>query len=799
MRRPHYFPTGGPDWRAIFGFSTIFLAATVGIFCAGGPDQGGLGILFSAVGLSFLVFQPRQIVELPILVAAAAVVIISGLALLPGGWFHRPSWKQELLEASAVPIGGTVALVSGELLFWWSVVAIGGVLFAYLQCLRLRVGDVGWSVMAFSVVAAAYSLLSIMEQASAFSFPLSGGATFGFFPNRNHTTSLLAFGSVTSLGLAFYDFRRGSHVRGSLAAGCLALCMTGMLLFSESRAGVLLLPAAVLIFLFGARRRHMGNRALLVILIFGVAVTYVFVSGVNPARERILAMLSGIDGNETEQAKHGDSFDFRVPVLRDTLSLIGDFPISGVGLGNFQYVFPHYRKASLTESRAVHPESDWMMFIAEVGVLPVTIAVILVSVLIRRLWVEKKLEGWLLRWTLVAGALTVGVHGFFDVPVHRVSLGYFVILALSIGTALPSARNREVSAPFRLGFAFAGLLTLGLGLTMVRAQWFGGGAAPPFRWPAFEERVEVLNESLEFERGEAVARKAVRQMPMRSEPYFWLGAILLKFEDTDEEVISLFEGQRLVDPNWPQVSVNQALLWDGISVDHQVAAWADAIDRALRIDRATDPRNLTTSRRVLADALRASTTPQIAEALLPRIQEEANLLGAWLRVADGEVAARVVDEIMDPAELVVSLPPDLGAAVGNRWLEAGWNSKLLAQMEASPSSGEGAATFWKILARHYARLGEHERAVRLVATERNVNLSARWKDPLVDLESLNATEQLLAKMSHVQNTVAVRRLVSELTGDSSNNDEIGVAVGYHADAGEWEQSWTVIGRANWLK
>jgi len=61
------------------------------------------------------------------------------------------------------------------------------------------------------------------------------------------------------------------------------------------------------------------------------------------------------------------SRDFRFRIWADTLSLTSDSPWCGAGLGNFQSLFPFFRVQSLTQAAVLHPESDWLWLVTEVG------------------------------------------------------------------------------------------------------------------------------------------------------------------------------------------------------------------------------------------------------------------------------------------------------------------------------------------------------------------------------------------------------------------------------------------------
>src|SRR5207253_9637466 len=80
------------------------------------------------------------------------------------------------------------------------------------------------------------------------------------------------------------------------------------------------------------------------------------------------------------------STDFRWRIFHDTFRLIRDSPWCGIGLGNFESIFAIFRDASLSDRRALHPESDWLWLWTELGWLAVIVALALLVLIIRRVF-----------------------------------------------------------------------------------------------------------------------------------------------------------------------------------------------------------------------------------------------------------------------------------------------------------------------------------------------------------------------------------------------------------------------------
>ena len=224
--------------------------------------------------------------------------------------------------------------------------------------------------------------------------------------------------------------------------------------------------------------------------LLAAGVLLFFLSG-GTARDRLLgtsassspagaASTGPLNPSAADDRAANPSEDFRVKIYRDALDVVRDFPLTGVGLGNFALVFPQYRRASLEDARVLHPESDWLMLTAEAGVPAVLCLIALLVLAARRLRGDTGHPYWPLRWGCAVAAGAAALHGVVDVPLHRVQLGWWV-LAVG-GLALQGFRSgkTERSRAQHALFVLAGVGALALGGLLIRAQWFGGKPLPPF-------------------------------------------------------------------------------------------------------------------------------------------------------------------------------------------------------------------------------------------------------------------------------------------------------------------------------
>src|ERR1700737_3207129 len=149
------------------------------------------------------------------------------------------------------------------------------------------------------------------------------------------------------------------------------------IILNFSRAGVviLVLGSALWIGAIALRQRSTARLAL------GSSFVLVLLS--------ILLLMGG----QTLQRFHlrgfhssGISSDFRWLIFQDVFQLIRSSPWCGIGLGNFEPVFAIFRDASLADTRALHPESDWLWLWAELGWPALIVALAALGLIIRRIF-----------------------------------------------------------------------------------------------------------------------------------------------------------------------------------------------------------------------------------------------------------------------------------------------------------------------------------------------------------------------------------------------------------------------------
>lgn len=757
--------------------SLMLCGAAVSIFLAGTEHVWALSAALVGGGIGMMLLAPTVRPGWVPLTLASSVAALSLLAFLPQAWFAAPAWRG-LLPAADVPISGAVCPMPAHAWFWWglmvSAIAAALSLLASPQSGR----QLAWFLHVAAATTAAYALLAIAAKHSGWHYPFTAPpAEFGFLPNRNHTATLLVVGSVLSFGLMQWEATHGRSAAAVFSAFCAAPQLAAILFYSTSRAGVVFLTAGLLIWSLGAAREGKRLRVIVASFVLALFLVGLFFYGSNKVRDRLELLWRDVAASESKSEDRPD-LDFRLPVFRDTVRMVGDFPITGAGLGQFRYVFPQYRTESARVCSIWHPESDWLTVAAEQGA-PTLVAVMLIGVwFFARYWRARSREDGLLRWTAASAVAAAWLHGFVDVPWHRVPLGWFMLLVVA-GAAPSSGLSASFPRLLRVLTVAAGAILLLAGSYLAWLQW-SGRPPVPYRWEQHEAAMARAGALKDVEQMELAARQAVGDFPLRYESHYWLGAALNNYLDGAGEASRAMEAALRVDPVLPQVAIDQARYWALLDPRREAEARVEAIRRYLQLDKAERSAELASAGGALQDALRASKDhPEIQRYLLEQVSGEPVLVAHWLVGADAGGVSDYLSGVPDGAAMLDALPPRIRGAVLDRWLALPEPARAVAYMES-----KGARAYWPRLAGYYASSGDKPRAVALVAEAQGIALDGVGPGPFA---------QEIAGLEAKSNTVAVRRMLKEALS-SKDPEKVAVAMVKYASAGDWESSWVAASR-----
>ncbi len=610
-----WVPLAGSSGWVFGGFWLLLLGGTL---LVGGPWAGFHALMLGGAGLLMALFPPVVALPRAWWLLAAGFVVAGMAPFLPAAWFFVPEWRGQL-AAAGVKTGSLVTLQplqAAEMLGVFGVTLVSGL---WLAGHRASPAQLRWWALAFTVGVAGYAVTAKLLQAPPVSDIPGGGVIFGFFPNRNHTSTYLAMGTICGLGCAFQALRDKRVFAGVVALVATGICLWAVAVWSISRGGVVLVALGGLAWLLLVGTRYLGRHGRwavgLIALVVGgflvVADTAVKRRWVRTVEQAVAVISRGEappQVGSTEPVTGVVDMDFRIPIVLDALSLVRDFRWTGIGAGQFSYVFPQYRHHSLNrnDSDIYHPDNDWLWLLAETGPVATLAFAALVMLACR-----KSLRGILrgrdraLRSGCFLAALVVPLHGLFDVPGHRLTLAWSAAFLFCLSLGPPDAgRVRRTVA----GWPLRGLAVLMLvaAAVLARAQWAGG--APPARVAAqvavnqamtlyrrdlaLQEAARSRGETYQpepsadlLEQALAGLERGAERVPLDREIPHLAGLLALQFDDKLAVAERAFAIERALDPNWVSGPLLQAAALGKFSPARTAELWREGLRRAARVDR----------------------------------------------------------------------------------------------------------------------------------------------------------------------------------------------------------------------
>ena len=249
------------------------------------------------------------------------------------------------------------------------------------------------------------------------------------------------------------------------------------LIFSASRGGMIAVAGGMLLMglLFVFRRRYRKNGIILLIL-FLLISGYAVKIGVEYPISRFMSFYSSLE----ERQRYAER----------TLNMFDEYPVSGVGVGNFKYAYPKYQAPQdRVFIRFAH--NDWAQFLAEAGISGLFVLVAGVGYFIFRIF-----RTWTGRrdpYAVCLGILPLavfadmGIHSYSDFNLHIPANFLVMVAVVAIGyAALHLERHHrreqlnyrcyELPLKYRGAFFFAVVFRFGDLVGGVVHQTFYGGS-----------------------------------------------------------------------------------------------------------------------------------------------------------------------------------------------------------------------------------------------------------------------------------------------------------------------------------
>ena len=275
------------------------------------------------------------------------------------------------------------------------------------------------------------------------------GDVCGTYINRNHFAGFMAMGILLAAGFASALSPREkkseekSRHKKSLSARIsealsheqefskrILILFSGVvlgigLIFSASRGGMISAAGAMFLLgvLFSFRKEYQKNGTIVLVL-FGLISAYAINIGVERPMDRFKSFDS--------------TFEARTRYAQKTMEIFENYPLSGIGVGNFKYAFPKYQ-ASQDHVFIRFAHNDWAQYLSEAGTIGIALLCIgMIYYLFKtmKLWAKRK-DPYAVCLGLVPIAVLayMAVHSYSDFNLHIPANVLILAAIMAIGYA----------------------------------------------------------------------------------------------------------------------------------------------------------------------------------------------------------------------------------------------------------------------------------------------------------------------------------------------------------------------------
>jgi tetratricopeptide (TPR) repeat protein len=688
----------GPAWQ---GFVFALLPVLICLFGAG-RETWSKGVGACVLGITMLVFPVRrrlpQLVELTLL----AIVLVPLLAFVPEYWIQEsPAWRTRLAQDWGIEMSRSLtpqAAVTFEM--WLTLILFVSWLW---WCLSRGFSKKQRRVM-IQVLAAGgvmLCLFSILEKSGWLPMPWwprrpEWGDAFGPFANRNHISSLAAIATVLCAACAYDAHRRKSRLWSCFAL--LVIIPVTCIFMNTSRAGVILVFVGGTAWL-GALAKGSGYfKKMTVITSLVLIISSLMMVPSGGVSARMLA--HGSEALITDQG--------RTAIYLRTLDMILSAPWLGQGLGNFDAVSPQFSEVYNQRDRPIHPESDLLWLLAEGGILTLLPCFGVLA------WIYGAVDPWFrskrrrgpsgsrgdLRLRKAA-AIVFGLgvlHGVVDVPFH--GLGYFSFLVLLAGIAIRPRRLPLMSVWWsRASHRVAGAAVLLLGVCWIANSQ--GHLIIPGKSAAENLRVQAnqMMASGSFADALQFQNAALANAPMDFSLYFDRAKTRLYLRQQDQNVMEDFSRARKLEPNNTDMCYREGLLWLDFKPEYAIVSWREIMERCAGYYYSSLLNHTVAHPELKQPLWNLATTAELK-------------LGFLSLVTNREEFESCLRSLLAQQPDLEELEPVHRERLFNIWYQLGDQTALISALETNRKWRNDG---WRLLAGHYARNSDFQRACQAVA------------------------------------------------------------------------------------
>jgi O-antigen ligase len=547
--------------------ATVALLPVLACFLGGATQKWEEGLVITLLALCLLVRPPRFSLGVFTNLVLLTLFILAALAFLPARWFFQPEWRATFVNNFGIQLPSTLT-PQPWITLGYLVSFAAGLSWLYAvstQDLELREARSQLRLFSCGVALLAAICIAFYLAHATLSF-WHNEQNFGPFPNRNQTGDLFGLTAIMILACGQDDLRK-RRKRWIVWILALVLIVTAMILnFSRSGIGIFVAGSAFWLGALALRQCSPSRLAL----------------GVSFLLLLLTALL--LFGGETFERFHvGDfgraaiSTDFRWRIFHDTFRLIRNSPWCGIGFGNFESIFAIFRDASLSDPRALHPESDWLWLWTELGWPAVMLTIVGIALLVSRVFPLREGTNQGYRLAALIAALLFALHGIVDVSGHQVGTAFAAVFLLGLSQRRPL--SLKTSQWISILFRFVGLVLLAAGLSLVIAAR-GEKLLPGSVGVSSAKQLSAVGDREgNFSETTALTTRALRWAPLDWQLYSARAIAEVELKQT-QNAVDDFRRARFLEPIGYEVPLAEGNAWLPYRPMFAVTAWREALRRA---------------------------------------------------------------------------------------------------------------------------------------------------------------------------------------------------------------------------
>jgi O-Antigen ligase len=547
--------------------ATVALLPVLACFLGGATQKWAEGLVITVLALYLLVRPPRRSLGALTNLVLLTLFILAAVAFFPARWFFQPEWRAAFVNDFGIQLPTTLTPQPWITLSYLVSFAAGLSWLYVVSTQDLELREARFQLRLFTCGVALLAAICIALYLAHTTFPFWHNAqNFGPFPNRSQTGDLFALTGIMIFACGQDDLRKRKK-RWIIWILALILIVAAIILdFSRSGIGILAAGSAFWLGAFAVRQRP-PSRLALGVSFFLLLLTALLLFG-GQIFERFYLRDFGSAGIST---------NFQWRIFHDTFRLICNSPWCGIGFGNFESISAIFRDASLSDPRALHPESDWLWLWAELGWPAVVLTIIGIALLVSRVLPLR--EGTNQRYRLAAliAALLFALHGIVDVSGHRVGTAFAAVFLLGLSQDRPLSlkTSRWTSILFR----FVGLILLAAGLSLVIAARSEKLLPGSVGVSSVKQLSTVADREGNFSETIALTTRALGWAPLDWQLYLTRAIAEVELKQPTNAVDD-FRRARFLEPIAYEVPLAEGNAWLPYRPMSAVTAWREALRRA---------------------------------------------------------------------------------------------------------------------------------------------------------------------------------------------------------------------------